>query len=547
MMKFVTPAATRTMVPHTHNRVGRLPDWIIEQLENEHLIRFEQRGGQRWYELSHDRLAGPVGRQMNRDVSALLFAADLLAKVHENVLAENNGVLTGYFGEHREVLAECSPFKEQAGLFSDEAEFVFRTSVRTGQDMHEWSRRIGRDFPAVRDAVLRDALATGAAEVRRNAVTLLGIDPVEALSPLLVEVALHSDDETVAWCASVSLARLDRAHLFASLAGDLDKPSTRARAIHALARILIAAETAVCAPSFEQSFARVSRAHRVAIRRRAWTQRLRQSITVLAFVFVPAATLAACAAAAFKWLPSLAGWSVTQATPSAPMGIFQGLTAGVIWAGGITLGIAIYHAVFGNEHKRRSLFRPFGAIAAGAISGFISSALVVLLVIGVFAAAPLNDMGWLTSETVSGTAFFRDIFATTRFGWVDIITGTGLGIGMALATNALRASPEWVEFLHRERRMTGPDDVVLAIREIARLVWPGFWPVPGVMLLAATVAFTVPDFEAQNKFSPQDLGQGLFGDGATQVIGAFWGIVGMSLGLIVMRSGFRIDPRADRA
>ena len=544
MMKFVTPAATRTMVPHSHNRVGRLPDWIIEQLENEHLIRFEQRGGQRWYELSHDRLAGPVGRQMDREVSALLFAADLLAKVHENVLLENDGSLNGYFGEHREVLIECSSFKDQAGLFPDEAEFVFRTSIRTGLDVRAWSRRVGKDFPAVRDAVLRDALSTGSAEVRRHAVTLLGTEPIDELTQGLVAVALNDEDESVRWCASLSLARLDRADLFAAVIAALDSVSTRGRASRALVRILIAAQTVVTAATFEQCFARMRPAHRATIRRGAWTQRLRENVAVLAFVFVPAATLAASAAAAFKWLPSVWNWSVTQATPSAPMGIFQGLTAGVIWAGLITVGIAMYHTVFGNEHNARSLIRPIGAIAAGAVSGVISSALVVFLVIGVFDATPLTTMGWLRDGP-----FLYDIFARTRFGWVDIITGTALGIGMALATNALRASPAWQDFLNRERTMAGLDDAVRAIRELAWIALPKFWPVPLMMLVGGVLAFTVPDLRPADgtKANAADLVKGLFGDGATQVIGAFWGIVGMSFGLVVMRSGFRIEPRDDRA
>ena len=54
------------MVQRTHGRTGRLPDWIVDQLEKSHLLRAEQRGGERWYELAHDRLAEPVGRQMDR-------------------------------------------------------------------------------------------------------------------------------------------------------------------------------------------------------------------------------------------------------------------------------------------------------------------------------------------------------------------------------------------------------------------------------------------------------------------------------------------------
>jgi hypothetical protein len=206
----------------------------------------------------------------------------------------------------------------------------------------------------------------------------------------------------------------------------------------------------------------------------------------------------------------------------------------------------MYHTVFGNDHKDRSLVRPVGAIVAGAASGVISSALVVFMVIGVFDPKPLNTMGWWCDGP-----FLYDIFVRTRFGWVDIITGTGLGIGMALATNAVRASHAWQDFLDRERTMAGLDDAARAIRKIASLTLPKFWPVPLMMLLGAIVAFTVPELGPAGcrgtKAHAVDLVKGLFGDGATQVIGAFWGIVGMSFGLVVMRSGFRIAPRDDRA
>jgi hypothetical protein len=554
MMKFVTPAATRTMVPRAHGRVGRLPDWIIEQLENEHLIRFEQRGGQRWYELSHDRLAGPVGRQLDREVSALLFAADLLAKVHENVLLECGNSLTGYFGEHRDVLTECRAFSEQVGLFEDEAEFVFRSSLCIGQDMLAWSRRIAQDYPAVRTNVLEDALAQGSPDVRRHAVELLGHDPVPELSGQLVEVALADGDESVRRAAGVSLGRLDQGSTFDALVDALSTSSSRASAIDVLARIRITADGAVSAPVFEQRFLGLPGSDRRRIRRRAWVRRLEENAVVLAFVFVPAATLAACAAASFKWLPSAFNWSVTQATDSFAMGIFQGVTAGIIWAGLINAGIAFYYVVFGNEHRRKSLVRPFGALVAGAVSGLISSAIIVFLVIGVFDIRALEPMGWLrsipgVSPPVRFSAeFFADIFIRTRFGLVDLIIGTGLGIGTALATNGIRASPQWTTFLDRERRMTSGHDAIQAARGICRMTFPKAWPVPAVMCIAAVLAFMVPvtDANATTKANPVKLAQGLVGDCATQVIGAIWGLVGMGLGLVVMRSGYHLEPRKNQ-
>ncbi len=159
-MKFVTTSSTRAMVPHAHGRAGRLPDWIVSQLEESHLLRFEERGGVQWYELSHDRLAEPVARQLDRKVSTLLFASDLLDKVLEKVLADGKNSLKGYFEEHREILQECQPFHDQVGLFADEEEFLFRSSLMEGKDLVEWSQRLRADYPEVRLAVLREALSS---------------------------------------------------------------------------------------------------------------------------------------------------------------------------------------------------------------------------------------------------------------------------------------------------------------------------------------------------------------------------------------------------
>jgi hypothetical protein len=419
--------------------------------------------------------------------------------------------------------------------------------------MRAWSRRIANDYPAVRGAVLRDALATGSPAVRRHAVKLLGLDPVPDLSTQLVDVALNDSDESVRRAASVSLARLDVGDTFDALVKALSVPSTRASALDALARIRIAADGLVSAPVFEQRFTRLRGVDLRRIRHRAWGRRLIENAIVLAFVFIPAATLAAVAAASFKWLPSAFNWSVTQATGSFAMGIFQGATAGIIWAGLIDVAIAFYHVVFGNEHRPKSMLRPFGAIIAGAIGGLISSAIIIFLVIGVFDPRALEQMGWLIRRSDApsvrfGGEFFADIFLRTRFGWVDLITGTGLGIATALATNAMRASSRWTEFLGRERHMTGANDAIQAGREITALALPKAWLLPAVMCVAAAVAFNVPVFHADptTKATSVDLVQGLIGDGATQVIGAFWGMVGMGVGLVVMRSGYHLEPRKNQ-
>jgi hypothetical protein len=556
-MKFVTPASTRTMVQRANGRTGRLPDWIVEQLENSHLLRAEQRGGQRWYELSHDRLAEPVGRQIDRDVSSLLFATDLLNKVLENALQENGGTLRGYFDAHREVLAECRPFHSQVGLFADESEFVFRASLAAGEDVREWSTRLAHDYPQVRLDVLRDALTNGPPRVRRNAAALLGKEPLVELDDALVAAAIEDEDATVRTAAAVGIARRDDLSLFGRVFAALDDSRHHSGAIEALARIRIDVDSSEQPSTFDAALAALGRAVRARIRARSHAVRLREGLPVFLFVFVPSAALAAAAAACFKWLPAMANWALTQGTPSAAMGIFHGIIAGVVWAGFIALGVTFYHVVYGRARSRQSVIRPLAALGAGVVSGFLSSALVVLIVISVYGPPSLLQMGWVLSADAAqfvrfSPEFWREIFVTTRFGWVHVITGTGLGLGMALVTNALWAAPEWRALLGAGGGgLTGMAEAAKIVRQLLRIVAPYAWLLPVSVGLAALGAYFVPDLavvaalhDATVKSTPRDLIHGLVGDCMTQVIGAYFGIAGMGLGILTMRRGLAIEPRS---
>jgi hypothetical protein len=66
----ITPGGTRGMVYRGPESTGReeraIPNAAVDVLEEQHLIRAEARpGGERWYELTHDRFVGPI-RESNR-------------------------------------------------------------------------------------------------------------------------------------------------------------------------------------------------------------------------------------------------------------------------------------------------------------------------------------------------------------------------------------------------------------------------------------------------------------------------------------------------
>ena len=58
--ELITPAGTRGLVLRGRGYTGRLPNQAVDVLEGYHLIRSEDRGGARWYELSHDRFIEPI-------------------------------------------------------------------------------------------------------------------------------------------------------------------------------------------------------------------------------------------------------------------------------------------------------------------------------------------------------------------------------------------------------------------------------------------------------------------------------------------------------
>jgi YVTN family beta-propeller protein len=59
--RLITPNGTRGLVYLTHkSKEDGIPSSVIDILESKYLIRAEMRSGSKWYELTHDRLIGPI-------------------------------------------------------------------------------------------------------------------------------------------------------------------------------------------------------------------------------------------------------------------------------------------------------------------------------------------------------------------------------------------------------------------------------------------------------------------------------------------------------
>jgi len=62
----ITSSGTRGMVHREEKSTGGLPNKVVDFLQERYLIRQELRSGSRWYELTHDRLIGPI-RESNKE------------------------------------------------------------------------------------------------------------------------------------------------------------------------------------------------------------------------------------------------------------------------------------------------------------------------------------------------------------------------------------------------------------------------------------------------------------------------------------------------
>jgi hypothetical protein len=56
----ITSAGTRGTVFRGHTDTANIPNPVVDELVNQHIIRGEIRGGSRWYELTHDRFISPI-------------------------------------------------------------------------------------------------------------------------------------------------------------------------------------------------------------------------------------------------------------------------------------------------------------------------------------------------------------------------------------------------------------------------------------------------------------------------------------------------------
>jgi WD40 repeat protein len=183
--RLITPTGTRGLVLRGPEHTGGLPNDAVDHLESRHLVRGEDRGGARWYELSHDRFLSPIisaNQRWQRTIPTQALWSEL---------------------EERAAAWDAAPEEKRDSLLLDKADLARAEAWRKGttdSDELGMSSQLQRLLDESRDAVDRAQMAAQLEEERREAkaekvqslrvVTALAAGALVILTGLLVTFTL---------------------------------------------------------------------------------------------------------------------------------------------------------------------------------------------------------------------------------------------------------------------------------------------------------------------------------------------------------------------
>lgn len=471
------------------------------------------------------------------------------------------------------------------------AEEEFRWCIATGGDMLEQSHRLETEHPEMRLRVISELLKTGTLEERRNSALLLGqLGPME-LSRELVPVVVGDREAAVRRAAAWSLMRLDDTKYCDQVAALHDERDEVKASTLGLAHLLVAADMQTEAPKFDKWYQRLPSELRVRVRLMSWLQRWKMAVPVFFAVVIPAIIFSMGISMVMKLVPGWFNFAYGQARANTIASAFHGGVAAMVIGGVSAFGLTFYRMVLGREHGRFHYLRPFGAVIAGAIGGFVGGLLTDVAIAGVFDPTALQLMGWLDDgmDKPDGAAFISLLFRENMCGWVFALNGMGTGIGMALLTNRLRGAPEWDQFLsERSSQSVGAGTQIGSIvKGLIGLARRYSWPLPLCLFVTSVLGLLIlphdeirmPKYPgdsveilrgglkqldvAQNS-SPAERRElelaehkrlrnwktslpgrviGITCDSACKVVGGFFAVVGMGIGIVILRGGISVEPR----
>jgi tetratricopeptide (TPR) repeat protein len=151
---FITSMNTRGTVYRTPGSTAGMPNAVIEELESRHLIHAEWRARARWYEISHDRLIGPIlssNHEFFRGPAApeddlVLKASFALARAESALSEGKSDEALKAAEEALEIYREADDVAGQATAYMKLSEIQFeRSSLDEALELVESACRIYRE------------------------------------------------------------------------------------------------------------------------------------------------------------------------------------------------------------------------------------------------------------------------------------------------------------------------------------------------------------------------------------------------------------------
>jgi hypothetical protein len=132
--KLITPEDIRDSVKQGENNTGGLPNSAIKELDRQHIIRPQPRGGSIWYELSHDRFIPPI-KKSNEEWEKSFY--EYLKPIPEKQIGHEINDFKDSFIERLLVRGERSVelelyFGEE--LFSEIRQLAQETSIKSSDE-----------------------------------------------------------------------------------------------------------------------------------------------------------------------------------------------------------------------------------------------------------------------------------------------------------------------------------------------------------------------------------------------------------------------------
>jgi hypothetical protein len=510
------------------NASARLPLWIIEALVGRGILRMvqphEQQAG---YELTHWRMALAIHRERFVAMDRLYNARKLLA-THLDLCLAADASLAVWYQNSDKILKDVEELVGVVKLSDMEARFALCASLATSYHLEDFVAQIRNKFPDVAVDVLREAVRYEPdSNVRRHAARALGLFPFERREDILLDLALGDPDESVQNSSARVLAKLENANYLERLFGLLDVPSSRASALRALAWVHDAAPSDA-GLRFEERRKQLALSSRLRLRATLtgvrWKGAKGRVLVALLIALVSTILITAPPRA----LLATFGLTITQ---FAPMGLFEGAFQGV--AGALTWSLFIGGSLlcWWFVGERRRPWQGRSSTLVGALGGLAGGVVNTFALILVYGHSTLAQMHWIPTEDSS------QIEALTETGLALAMPLYGALVGLGVGQAARWMLPRWRRSASEWKRAPDRSEIrVVLASGINQMLICSLLIL--LLLVAAAIAFSA--FLTMVPHQPAGYGPKLFGEALSLYFGGVGLLIGLFLGLHILRKGLHI-------